>query len=225
MFTGLVEEIGKLQSVTKRGEAMVLHIQAASVLEGMKIGDSIAINGVCLTATSFNRSSFAADVMPQTFRHTNLKDLRPGDPVNLERAMAADGRFGGHIVQGHVDGMATIVSRTPEHNAVVFEFRAARPDMAKYMIPKGSITIDGISLTIIHTDQGEFAVSIIPHTLAETALFFKQPGDTVNIECDVLGKYVEHLLNYRISAVEDKQNSTAKSSSLSAAFLAEHGFM
>ncbi|WCF06269.1 riboflavin synthase [Paenibacillus thiaminolyticus] len=219
MFTGLVEEVGLLQAVTKRGEAMVLHIRAAKVLEGMKIGDSIAVNGVCLTAVSYDSGSFMADVMPETFRHTNLKDLQPGAPVNLERAMAADGRFGGHIVQGHVDGLARIMRRTAQANAVVFEFLAEDPGMAKYMIPRGSVTVDGISLTLTRAEEGVFAVSIIPHTLAETALHGKQPGDTVNIECDVLAKYVDHLLAF------GSRSAASGSSRISSAFLAEHGFM
>lgn len=227
MFTGLIEEVGSLQSVMKRGESMVLHIRASKVLEGMKLGDSIAVNGVCLTSTAYDGTSFMADVMPQTFRHTNLKDLRPGDPVNLERAMAAGGRFGGHIVQGHVDGLATIVRQTRDANAVVIECRASRPEMSRYMIPQGSVTIDGISLTLTRAEHGEFAVSIIPHTLAQTALQRKQPGDTVNIECDVLGKYVDHLLRYGRQAEENETKNSEHSGSggLNVAFLAEHGFM
>ncbi|MGZ9586859.1 riboflavin synthase [Paenibacillus marinisediminis] len=224
MFTGLIEEIGTMQSITRRGEAMVLHIRAKKVLEGIALGDSIAVNGVCLTATAYDRSSFMVDVMPQTFRHTNLKDLAPGSPVNLERAMAANGRFGGHIVQGHVDGIAEITRRTPDQNAVVFEFKAERTDLGKYLIPKGSITIDGISLTLTKAEDGVFGVSIIPHTLAQTALQHKQPGDTVNIECDILGKYVEHLLRYGSKQPEETAEST-RSSGLSMAFLADNGFI
>lgn len=224
MFTGLVEEVGKLQGVNKRGEAMVLHIRAHKVLEGIALGDSIAVNGVCLTATAYDRNSFMVDVMPQTYRSTNLKDLTPGAPVNLERAMAANGRFGGHIVQGHVDGIATITRRTPDHNAIVFEFKAERSDLGKYLIPKGSITIDGISLTVTKASDGHFGVSIIPHTLAETALQHKHPGDTVNIECDILGKYVEHLLRYGNKKPDEDEQGTA-SSGLNLSFLAEHGFM
>lgn len=224
MFTGLIEEVGKMQGVTKRGEAMVLHIRANKVLEGIALGDSIAVNGVCLTATAYDRTSFMVDVMPQTYRNTNLKDLSPGSPVNLERAMAANGRFGGHIVQGHVDGVARITRRTSDQNAVVFEFKAERTDLGKYLIPKGSITIDGISLTLTKAADGVFGVSIIPHTLAETALQHKYPGDTVNIECDILGKYVEHLLHYG-NKQPDQGDHAAASSGLSMAFLADNGFI
>lgn len=224
MFTGLIEEVGTMQGVTKRGEAMVLHIRAKKVLEGIALGDSIAVNGVCLTAVAYDRTSFMVDVMPQTYRNTNLKELSPGSPVNLERAMAANGRFGGHIVQGHVDGIAQITRRTQDHNAVVFEFKAERADLGKYLIPKGSITIDGISLTLTKAANGVFGVSIIPHTLAETALQNKHPGDTVNIECDILGKYVEHLLHYGNKQSESEEDAPA-SSKLSMAFLADNGFM
>lgn len=225
MFTGLVEEVGSLQSVMKRGETLMLHIRASEVVGGMKIGDSIAVNGVCLTTVSYDNNSFMADVMPQTFRHTNLKDLKPGDAVNLERAMAAGGRFGGHIVQGHVDGLATIVRRTRDANAVVIECRTNRPEMAKYMMPQGSVTIDGVSLTLTHAEHGDFAVSVIPHTLAQTTLHGKQPGDTVNLECDVLGKYVDHLLCYGRQAAEGKTKDAERPRGLSVASLAEHGFI
>ncbi|UHA72920.1 riboflavin synthase [Paenibacillus sp. 481] len=245
MFTGLIEEIGVLRSISRRGEAMVLDIAAKKVLTDISIGDSIAVNGVCLTVTAFDRATFRADVMPETFRHTSLKQLSTGTAVNLERAMAANGRFGGHIVQGHVDGTATLIKRTPEANAVLFEFQTGQTELAKYMIPKGSITIDGISLTLVRAQQGHFAVSIIPHTLVQTALTHKQAGDIVNIECDVLGKYVDHLLRYGRSAAEAESaansnmdngdsfvtgasgsSGSSKSSSkgISAAFLAENGF-
>lgn len=222
MFTGLIEEMGTLQSVSKRGEAMVLRIQASKIMDDLHIGDSIAVNGVCLTATSFDGKFFLADVMPQTYRHTTLKDLSPGDPVNLERAMQANGRFGGHIVQGHVDGIATITNRTKDANAIRFEFRAQGNEIEpRYLIPRGSITIDGISLTLTKADEEGFAVSIIPHTLQETVLAYKKPGDKVNIECDVLGKYVEHLLRY---GRKDEPQASPKSS-LSKDFLADNGFL
>ncbi|GFN30589.1 riboflavin synthase [Paenibacillus xylaniclasticus] len=225
MFTGLIEEVGRLKSVSRAGEAMVLTIEASRVLEGAAVGDSIAVNGVCLTVTSFTRGTFLADVMPQTFRHSNLKDLKPGSKVNLERAMAAGGRFGGHIVQGHIDGVGVIESRTVDANAVVFAIRTEDVEaFAKYIIPKGSITIDGISLTVIRAEVGSFAVSIIPHTLAQTALNDKQPGDTVNLEADIIGKYVDHLLNYRTSSASPNYTKH-KSSGVTASFLADNGFM
>lgn len=225
MFTGLVEEKGTLRSVSRRGEAMVLGISASKVLEGAALGDSIAVNGVCLTVTSFDSRSFTVDVMPETFRHTNLGELPPGSPVNLERAMRADGRFGGHIVQGHVDGVGVITDRLAHANAVAFTIRLKDAANLRYIIPRGSVTLDGISLTVTETSGDRFSVSIIPHTLAETVLQHKQPGDTVNIECDVLGKYVDHLLNFANGGHEGAGAGGSRSAGgLSAAFLAENGF-
>ncbi|MBD8497677.1 riboflavin synthase [Paenibacillus arenosi] len=228
MFTGLVEEVGTLHSISKQGEAMVLCIRAGKVIEGVRLGDSISVNGVCLTVTAFSSTSFHADVMPQTYRHTSLKQLRPGASVNLERAMAANSRFGGHIVQGHVDGTAIIVNRIVDSNAVVFEFQLEHPSIGRYMIPKGSIAIDGISLTLIQVEESNFAVSIIPHTLSQTSLTHKNIGDTVNVECDVLGKYVERLLGFTSKAERDIDTrltqSSSKSSKITESFLTEHGF-
>ncbi|MFD2332192.1 riboflavin synthase [Cohnella sp. GCM10020058] len=224
MFTGLIEEVGKLQRIESRGEALLLTVAARKVLEDVKLGDSIAVNGVCLTVVSYNGNSFSADVMPETYRHTNLKNLKPGEPVNLERAMLAGGRFGGHIVQGHVDGTALIVSRTHEANAVVFRLRPEQPQLLRLVVPQGSITLDGISLTVIDADRtsGTLAVSIIPHTLAETALVNKQPGATVNVENDILGKYIDHLLHERHGSLPAA--TAASSSGLTEAKLREFGF-
>ncbi|SDR86822.1 riboflavin synthase alpha chain [Paenibacillaceae bacterium GAS479] len=231
MFTGLIEEKGALRSVSRRGEAMVLSISASKVLEDVALGDSIAVNGVCLTVTAFDSRSFAVDIMPETYRNTNLSELPLGSPLNLERAMRADGRFGGHIVQGHVDGIAVITDRRANANAVVFTMRLKDADNGRYIIPKGSITVDGISLTVVDADGDSFSVSIIPHTLAETVLQHKQPGSTVNIECDVLGKYVDHLLRYGSGASQQAgaagrtaHGSGHASGGLSAAFLADNGF-
>lgn len=215
MFTGLIEEIGTMKSISRKGEAMVLSVSASKIMDGMKLGDSIAVNGVCLTATSFDASSFSVDVMPQTYRHTNLKDLSPGSRVNLERAMAAGGRFGGHIVQGHVDGIGTILDVRRDQNAVVYTIAPSNIDMFKFIIPQGSITVDGISLTVVQASEGKFTISIIPLTLSETILAYKRAGDRVNLECDVLGKYVDHLLNYK---PENK-------SGMNLSFLSEHGFI
>lgn len=222
MFTGLVEEIGTLRRAAAQGESMVLAIGAKTVLEGVKLGDSIAINGVCLTVTSWTNDAFTVDVTPQTYRHTTLKDLRPGSPVNLERAMPADGRFGGHIVQGHSDGVGTIVSRQTEGNAVWFDIRPDDPDLHRYIVPRGSVTVDGISLTVARTDGMTFGLSIIPHTLALTALQFKSSGDRVNLECDILGKYIEHLMRYGPKAGGGA--AASRNERLTAGFLAEHGF-
>lgn len=220
MFTGLVEEMGALRGITRSGEAMVLHITASTIMNDLKIGDSVAVNGVCLTVISIDSHSFATDVMPETFRKSNLKDLQIGSKVNLERAMIANGRFGGHMVQGHVDGIGKINHVTRNQNAVVYEITPENQDVFKYIIPKGSITIDGISLTVVHTQESTFQVSVIPHTLAQTVLQSKRAGDTVNIECDVLGKYVEHLLQYGSS----KQQDLGKSSGIDMEYLARNGF-
>lgn len=225
MFTGLIEEIGRLRRVTRQGQAMILSVEASKVLQGVQLGDSIAVNGVCLTVVSYDEKSFAVDVMPETFRHTTLSGLNPGEPVNLERAMPANGRFGGHMVQGHVDTTAKIVKRETEENAVVFRFRPASPDVLKYIVPRGSVTIDGISLTVVDATEEECSVSIIPHTLAETVLQHKKAGDSVNIESDLLGKYVERLLTFR-GLAETKAGGSAQSSSrLTASFLADNGFL
>lgn len=219
MFTGLVEEMGKMKGITKQGEAMRLVIGATLVTDGVLLGDSISVNGVCLTVTAFDGTSFSADVMPETYRKSNLHQLKPGERVNLERAMQAGGRFGGHIVQGHIDGTGKIVSRETDANAVVYKVQLDDPGMLRYVIPKGSITIDGISLTVVEISSQSFSVSIIPHTLGETALQYKHAGGTVNIECDVIGKYVDHLIHF-------KQPEAAHSKSkLTTSFLMENGFL
>lgn len=225
MFTGLIEEVGKLQRIESRGEALVVTVAARKVLEDVKLGDSIAVNGVCLTVVAFNGSGFSADVMPETYRHTNLKHLKPGEPINLERAMLAGGRFGGHIVQGHVDGTAIIVSRTQEANAVVFRLRPEQAHLLRLVVPQGSITLDGISLTVVEADRtsGTLTVSIIPHTLAETALAHKQPGASVNVENDILGKYIDHLLHERHGGPAPAPRA-ASASGLTEAKLREFGF-
>lgn len=222
MFTGLIEEIGRMKHIATQGQSMILTIEATRIIKDIAVGDSIAVNGVCLTVIAFASSSFTLDVTPETFRKTNLKLLRSGSRVNLERAMPANGRFGGHIVQGHVDCVGTITSRYAEENAVVFRIQAAEPVILKYIIKHGSITVDGISLTIVRVSDRQFQVSIIPHTLAQTVLQDKQAGDTVNIECDLLGKYVEHLLMNKDRNSEQPNN---KSGNITEGFLTQHGFM
>jgi riboflavin synthase len=222
MFTGLIEEIGVLRSVSGGGEMMVLNIGASLIMDDLKIGDSVSVNGVCLTATSLGDHYFTVDVMPQTYRNSNLKELRTGGKMNLERAMAAGGRFGGHIVQGHVDGTGEIRSVKRDQNAVVFEIAPDRKSLFKYIIPKGSITIDGISLTVVNTTAAAFTVSIIPHTLGETVLTHKRSGDSINIECDVLGKYVDHLLHYSAGAGHEEDENSSR---ISRDFLAANGFV
>ncbi|UNK20472.1 riboflavin synthase [Paenibacillus sp. N3/727] len=220
MFTGLVEEIGEMRQIGRKGEAMVLSISALRIMDDLKLGDSVAVNGVCLTATTIGKSMFTVDVMPETYRSTNLKELQGGSKVNLERAMAAGARFGGHIVQGHVDGTGMIRSVHSDQNAVVYEIAPSNLDLFKYILPKGSVTLDGISLTVVKVNDSTFTVSIIPHTLAETVLAYKKAGDTVNIENDILGKYVDHLLHYGSQGAASKTSS----SGISHDYLSEHGF-
>ena len=214
MFTGIVEEVGQVKAIGNG----TLQIQATKVLEDVKLGDSIAVNGICLTVTGFNSHSFQADVMPETIKRTSLGELKLGSPVNLERALTLSSRLGGHIVSGHIDGTGTISDMTREDNAVWVTVQT-KPDLLKYMIEKGSIAIDGVSLTIAYVDDGCFKVSVIPHTGEETILLKKKPGDTVNLECDLIGKYVEKLL---FGKAEETQKS---SGGITEAFLAENGFM
>ena len=196
MFTGIVEELGVVSAIDPLHEAVRLSIQGPEVAVGSKAGDSIAVNGVCLTVVTNKRGVFTADVMLQTLANTALGGLQRGSKVNLERAVTPATRLGGHIVQGHVDGTAEIVSRTPsEHWELV---RISLPaELDKYLVAKGSITVDGISLTVADLDAETFTVSLIPETLARTTLGFKQPGDTVNLEVDVIAKYVEKMVSAR----------------------------
>lgn len=193
MFTGIIEEIGQIADVKKGARSAVLSIKAKKVLEGTQLGDSIAVNGVCLTVTSLKGDLFTADVMNETLSRSSLGSLRAGSSVNLERAMAADGRFGGHIVSGHIDGTGRVASIQRDDNAVWFRILADKK-LLRYIVEKGSITIDGISLTVAKIDGESFSVSIIPHTLAQTVLGSRRVGDTVNLENDIIGKYVEKLM-------------------------------
>ena len=194
MFTGIVEELGSVRRMLPGSRAGEIVIAARTVLEGTRVGDSIAVNGVCLTVTAMGDDEFTADVMPETLRKTGLGQLKVGDPVDLERAMAADGRFGGHIVSGHIDGVGRIREVRPEQNAHVVRIEAPREILA-LVVEKGSIAIDGISLTVASVDATSFSVSIIPHTASETVLLKKRAGDTVNLENDIVGKYVQKLLS------------------------------
>ncbi|MDQ0418104.1 riboflavin synthase [Croceifilum oryzae] len=189
MFTGIIEEVGCVAHVRNSGQTQVLTIGCHKVLEGTKLGDSIAVNGVCLTVTKMDHGFFYADVMPETYQRTCLRFLRSGDPVNLERAMALGDRMGGHLVQGHVDGMATFIKQQPAENAVLFQFEID-PSWTKFMIPKGSIAINGTSLTLIEVTNKSFYVSLIPHTMRETQFGSLVVGDRVNIECDMMAKYI-----------------------------------
>ena len=193
MFTGIIEEIGHVNEIKNAASSAVLTITAKKVLEGTRLGDSIAVNGVCLTVTGIHGGTFTADVMHETLNRSSLGNLKRGSTVNLERAMAADGRFGGHIVSGHIDGTGVIGEIKRDDNAVWYTIRADKKIM-RYVIEKGSIAIDGISLTVAETGRDYFKVSIIPHTLSETILAEKNEGAVVNLENDCVGKYVEHLL-------------------------------
>lgn len=212
MFTGIINEVGTLRGIRRGANSAVLTIGASTVLEDVHLGDSIAVNGVCLTVTSFTPVEFTADVMHETLNRSALGSLRPGSPVNLERAMRADGRFDGHIVAGHIDGTGTVASIQKDDNAIRYTIRAA-PSILRYIIEKGSIAIDGISLTVTHVTRDTFGVSIIPHTAACTNLIHRRIGDTVNLENDCIGKYVERLL----TAPGTKSNITPE-------FLAKYGF-
>lgn len=192
MFTGIVEECGTVLDVLKNGVSGSVQIQASTVLEGTKTGDSIAVNGVCLTVTKLTKSSFTADVMAETFRRTNLGNLGKNSRVNLERAMAADGRFGGHIVSGHIDGTG-IISRIKEEGNAVWIYISAPQSILNLIVEKGSVAVDGISLTVAAVSDKEFAVSVIPHTRENTALSGKKTGAVVNLENDIIGKYVQKL--------------------------------
>lgn len=219
MFTGIVEEMGEYVAARRGTRSEVLVIRAKKVLEGTVIGDSIAVNGVCLTVTGLSNNSFEADVMPETLRRSNLGGLSVGDHVNLERAMAADGRFGGHIVAGHVDGTGVIREITEEDNAVWYAI-GTKPEILRYIVEKGSVAIDGISLTVAGVDdrEGEFRVSIIPHTRAVTVLSDRRIGDVVNLENDIVGKYIERLMSA-------DTNKKEKESRITMDFLGENGFL
>jgi riboflavin synthase len=193
MFTGIVEELGTVEAVEHQDDAIRLTIRAATVLGDAGLGDSIAVNGCCLTVAERTDDTWTADVMQETLDKTSLAGVAPGDRVNLERAVTADKRLGGHIVQGHVDGVGTVVGRTPSEHWEVVEITL--PDgLGRYLVDKGSITVDGVSLTVVEAGEASFTVSLIPETLARTTLGFRGAGDRVNLEADVIAKHVEKLL-------------------------------
>jgi riboflavin synthase len=199
MFTGIVEELGTVSAIQHGADSAVLRIRGPLVVSDAVHGASIAVNGVCLTVTQHDREEFAVDVMAETLRRSALGALLPGDRVNLERAMRADGRFGGHVVQGHVDGTATIVQRTPGERWETVDLTLP-PDLAAYVVEKGSITVDGVSLTVASVGDDRFSVSLIPTTMELTTLGHKGVGEVVNLEVDVIAKYVERLLGARAEA-------------------------
>ncbi|HWO76674.1 MAG TPA: riboflavin synthase [Bacillus sp. (in: firmicutes)] len=216
MFTGIVEEIGTIREIKQGKEAMTLTIQAKITMEDIHLGDSYSINGVCLTVTSFTKDQFTVDVMPETFHNTALSKLKVGSPINIERAMAANGRFGGHFVSGHVDGVGTIVGRTERSNAIYLNIQVPE-HIEQFLIHRGSVTLDGTSLTIFSIEGNVITVSLIPHTAHVTILGGKKIGDLINVEADMLAKYIASLLNNRSQQKEKK--------GITLSFLNQHGFL
>ncbi|MDE5764238.1 MAG: riboflavin synthase [Ruminococcus sp.] len=212
MFTGIIEEVGTVKEIRRNGNNSFIRIQADKILSDVHLGDSIAVNGVCLTVTSFDGKIFQADVMNETLSRSSLRTLRTGSPVNLERAMSAGGRFGGHIVSGHIDGTGNIINIKNDGIAVWYTIKADSGIM-RYIVEKGSVAIDGISLTVAKVGADNFSVSIIPHTSGQTILSSKKSGDIVNLENDIIGKYVEKLMN------------PVKTNGIDMNFLDERGFL
>lgn len=197
MFTGIIEEKGKIREIKQDSEqAFEFGIEAEKIIKDIQLGDSISVDGVCLTVTQFSKDSFQVDIMPETVKATNIKNLKEGSEVNLERAMLATTRLGGHFVTGHVDGKGKIVEKTKLENAVNYTLKVPKV-LIKYLIDKGSVTIDGISLTVFSIKKQELIISLIPHTVNHTVLGSKIIGDVVNIECDLLAKHVENQLTMR----------------------------
>ncbi|HIE13633.1 MAG TPA: riboflavin synthase [Desulfotomaculum sp.] len=212
MFTGIIEELGLVKGLGRQAVSVRLHVAADKVVESLRVGDSVAVNGVCLTVTGLMDKGFTADVMAETLNRTNLKELKIGDRVNLERALRFGDRLGGHLVAGHIDGVGRILRKIREGIASVFTIQAP-PEVSRYLIRKGSVAVDGISLTVVEAGGNEFTVSIIPHTASVTTLGFKQPGDTVNLEADMIGKYVERFY------------LASRPKGIDRDFLAAHGFI
>ena len=215
MFTGIIEEIGHVQRINQQSRSAQIQIKASKVLSDVAVGDSIAVNGVCLTVVVFDAQHFIADVMPETIDKTTLHELKPGSPVNLERALQVGARLGGHIVQGHVDALGTIVQKQVLEIAIIYRIKTT-PELLQFVVPKGSVAIDGISLTVVDVFQDSFTVSLIPHTAHETILGGKNPGDRVNLESDIIGRYVQHLMS---------RSSPDMRQDLDVSFLAENGFL
>ncbi len=217
LFTGIVEELGVVRHINQGANSIKINIGASKVVEDVQVGDSIAVNGVCLTVIDYSSNHFVADVMPETVAKTNLKELKTSSKVNLERALSLGARLGGHLVQGHIDAVGSILKKESLDIATIFKVEAP-VEVLKYTVPKGSIAIDGISLTVVDVFADSFTVSLIPHTAQNTSLGFKKPGDTVNLESDIIGRYVERLLDFNSNKMEEE-------SSLSYSFLAENGFI
>lgn len=220
MFTGLVEELGTLRGAARGADSARLTIEAREVVKDVRLGDSIAVNGVCLTVVEFDRGYFVADVMAETLSKTNLANLKPGDKVNLERAMRLGNRLGGHLVSGHIDGVGTII-RKERYDIATLITITAPPQVIRYTVKKGSIAVDGASLTVVDLDQESFQVSLIPHTAHMTTLGLKKAGGTVNLEADLIGKYVERLLGS--AGLTGREGEGRRGITME--YLAEKGFM
>ncbi|MBI9035890.1 MAG: riboflavin synthase [Bacteroidales bacterium] len=220
MFTGIIEEIGVIKSISKGSKSSQLTISASKVLKDVKLGDSIATNGACLTVVSFSSTEFTVDVMAETVRKTTLQKLTAGDKVNLERALRVGDRLGGHMVSGHIDGVGTIRGLLKEENAIWVNIETSSA-ILKYIIAKGSVAIDGISLTVAEVSDTAFKVSIIPHTAEETTLLKKKIGNQVNLENDLVGKYIERFMLFKT----DARSGETQQSKVDMGFLGEHGFL
>ena len=219
MFTGIIEETGTIKEISRGSKSAKLRIEASKVLEGTNLGDSISTNGICLTVVEMGQNTFSVDVIAETLRKTNLGKLLVGSCVNLERALTLNDRLGGHLVSGHIDDLGVIINIDMEDITRIISIKTDF-DLLKYIIPKGSITIDGISLTVIYVDEQSFKVSIIPHTATETSLLSKKIGDTVNLETDMIAKYAEKLLINK----NNEQNENTGKRKLDMDFLNENGF-
>ena len=217
MFTGIVEEVGKISKIEEGKDFLHITIEGSKVLNPLNLGDSVAVNGVCLTVTNFNNSSFTADVMAETQKKSSLKTLSKGSLVNLERAVTLNKPLGGHIVSGHIDGTGEIINIKKEGIATLLEVKT-KETLLKYMVSKGSVALDGVSLTLVDIKEKSFTVSLIPHTKEETILMNKNIGDIMNIECDVLGKYIYKFMNL-------KKEEEALKSNISLDFLSKTGFL
>lgn len=215
MFTGIIEEVGIVKEIRKGIKSSILTIQGSLIFNDLHLGDSVAVNGVCLTATSYSNNTFQADVMFETLSRSTLIDIRAGNFVNLERAMAANGRFGGHMVSGHIDGVGVIAKIQKDDNAILYTIRA-HEKILNYMVEKGSIAIDGISLTVTQVNKTEFTVSIIPHTVKTTILSHKSKGDKVNLETDITGKYIRKFL--QLESLQENESKLTKD------FIIKYGF-
>lgn len=218
MFTGIIEEVGQIKALKRGANSIILTVGAVTIMDDLKLGDSVATNGVCLTVTALGKDFFQADVMHETMNRSSLESLKPGSHVNLERAMPANGRFGGHMVSGHIDGTGNIVTVEKDDNAVWYTI-SAEQQILRYVIEKGSIAIDGISLTVAKVTDHDFSVSIIPHTLKETILAEKKVGDIVNLENDMVGKYIEKFMTHA------SENEKPQKGKIDMAFLAGNGFI